>query len=73
MVLPKVQVSCYKVKRWHHICFYFAAGSPKKSFYWGVLDVPKLFVMGQSIWQKKGEKVVCASMNKASQTRWPWQ
>jgi hypothetical protein len=38
------------------ICFYFAAGSPKKSFYWGVPDVPKLFVMGQSIWPLQREK-----------------
>jgi hypothetical protein len=61
------------VKRWERICFYFAAGSPKKSFFWGVPDVLKPFVMGQSIWQKKGEKVVSASMNKVSQTRWPQQ
>jgi len=63
MVLPKVQVSSYKLKRWgmEQICFYFAAGSPKKSFYRGVPDVPKLFCHGPINMapskEKKGKKL----------------
>ncbi len=32
-----------------HICFYFVTGGPKMCFYWGVPNVPKKLVMGQSI------------------------
>jgi len=43
------------------ICFYFAAGSPKKSFYRGVPDVPKLFCHGPINMapskEKKGKKL----------------
>ncbi len=45
--------SCvHKVKRWaarNNICFYFATGGSNRCFYWGVPNVPKKLVMGQSI------------------------
>ncbi len=54
MLCPKFNSQVYKTEkvshREHHICFYFATGSPKRLFYWGLPKVPKQLVMGQSIW-----------------------
>ncbi len=49
--LPKVQFSW---KSWaigsRIICFYFATSYPKRCYYWGMPNVPKKLVTGQSIW-----------------------
>ncbi len=54
VICPKFNSPVYKTEkvghREQHICFYFATGSPKRLFYWGLPNVPKQLVMGQSIW-----------------------
>jgi hypothetical protein len=69
MVCPKFNSHVYnKLKRYSigkYICFYFATWDPKRSFHWGVLNMSKKLLMGQSIWllQKKEKKFIGAHMN----------
>jgi len=52
MVCPKFNSHVCKLKRLpieEHICLYFSTWCPKKYFYWGVPNVLKNLVMGQSI------------------------
>ncbi len=58
--LPKVQLSW---KSWaigsRIICFYFATSYPKRCYYWGMPNVPKKLVTGQSIWLLQKTKIKC--------------
>jgi hypothetical protein len=51
-VCPKFNSHVCKLKRLpiqEHICLYFSTWDPKRYFYWGMLNVLKKLVMGQSI------------------------
>jgi len=70
--LPKVQlsgISTEKVGYRGSICLYFVTWGPKRCIYWGVPNIPKKLMMGQSMWLlqinqgKEKEKVVNAPMN----------
>jgi hypothetical protein len=61
MVCPKFNPHVYKLKKVDHrkhIWFYFAIGGPKRCIYWGIPNVPKKLVMGQSIWPLQKQKKV---------------
>jgi len=52
MVCPKFNSDVCKLKMLpieEHICFYFSTWGPKRYFCWGVPNVPKNLVTGQSI------------------------
>jgi len=51
MVCPKFNSHVCKLKRWEHFCFYFVQlGVQRGAFIGGVPNVPKLLMLGQSIW-----------------------
>jgi hypothetical protein len=50
---PKFNTHVYKLKMRNlgeHICLYFTIGGQKRCFYWGMPNVPKTLLMGQTIW-----------------------
>ncbi len=65
MICPKFNSHVYKLKRYvvgKYICFSFATRDPKRCFHWGVINIPKKLLMGQSIWllQKKKKSYGCS-------------
>ncbi len=60
MVCPKFNSHVYKLKKVdhrEHISIYFALGGPKSCIYWGIPNVRKKLVMGQSIWPLQKNKI----------------
>jgi hypothetical protein len=57
MVCPKFNCDVYKVHPQgnKHICFCFD-WVPKRCIYWGVHNIPKELMMGQSIWPLRKQK-----------------